>query len=360
MSGSLFTLAMARLVLKMLGGELIPYTKFDGLIANRLMDEGIITIVPRGSKRSFRMIDPEGCRIYISQNYTSGMELEDWIEMKNCPDEVLRSEQVAKAGDSKLRYTRTFKGFLLNCYTPIEATFHGEPCVLSPLQGTSIFMQDYEYFRIPEDVVVVGIENGENFQHIRAQKYLFEGMKVLFVSRYPQSKDLCNWLKIIPNRYIHFGDIDLAGISIFLNEFYVKLGNRAEFFIPADVKKRLKDGNRQLYDNQYLRYRAMLVSDERLRPLVAMIHKYGKAYEQEGYISNHTIFRHANFIGCLSADKIKMPVRKYFCFNIPVYRNMAEEPSCRSPYHEEYIQTSVSGNSEGLCRSTYSFLSERR
>ena len=78
------------------------------------------------------------------------------------------------------------------------------------------------------------------------------------------------------------------------------------------------------------------------------------------YGRNHTIFRHANFIGCLSADKIKMPVRKYFCFNIPVYRNMAEEPSCRSPYHEEYIQTSVSGNSEGLCRSTYSFLSERR
>jgi hypothetical protein len=34
----------------------------------------------------------------------------------------------------------------------------------------------------------------------------------------------------------------------------------------------------------YLRYRGMLVSDERIRPLVTMIHKYGKAYEQEGYI----------------------------------------------------------------------------
>ena len=79
-----------------------------------------------------------------------------------------------------------------------------------------------------------------------------------------------------------------------------------------------------------------------------------------GWSSKHSIFRYDNFIGCFSADKIKMPVRKYFCFNIPVYRNMAEEPSCRSPYHEEYIQTSVSGNSEGLCRSTYSFLSERR
>lgn len=91
--------------------------------------------------------------------------------------------------------------------------------------------------------------------------------------------------------------------------------------------------------------------------LHTVLYHYIASYRVFG---NHTIFRHANFIGCLSADKIKMPVRKYFCFNIPVYRNMAEEPSCRSPYHEEYIQTSVSGNSEGLCRSTYSFLSERR
>ena len=79
-----------------------------------------------------------------------------------------------------------------------------------------------------------------------------------------------------------------------------------------------------------------------------------------GVDCNHTIFRHDNFIGCLSADKIKMPVRKYFCFNIPVYRNMAEAPSCRSPYHKEYIQTSVSGSPEGLCHLTYNSLSKRR
>ena len=67
------------------------------------------------------------------------------------------------------------------------------------------------------------------------------------------------------------------------------------------------------------------------------------------YFGKHTIFRHDNFIGCFSADKIKKSVRKYFCFNIPVYKNMAEEPSCRSYYHEEYIQTSASGNPEDLC-----------
>ena len=65
--------------------------------------------------------------------------------------------------------------------------------------------------------------------------------------------------------------------------------------------------------------------------------------------SNHSIFRHDNFIGCFSADKIKMPARKYFCFNIPVYKNMVEEPSCRSPYHKEYIRTGASGNPEDLC-----------
>lgn len=286
MSGSLFTLALARHLLNMLNGDSVSYTKIEGMITKTLLDEGILTIVTRGTKRSFRVIDPRGCRLFVEQNYTSGMKLEDWIEMKSRREEVSRSEQVAKGGNSKLRHTRTFKGFLLNCYTPIEGTLRGETCMLSPLQGTSLFMQDYDTFRIPEEVVVVGIENGENFIEIRKQQYLFEGHKVLFVSRYPQSKDLCDWLQMIPNRYIHFGDIDLAGVSIFLSEFYNRLGDRAEFFIPEDVEQRLGVGSRELYDSQYLRYKAMLVPDQRLLPLIAMIHKYRRGYEQEGYIKS--------------------------------------------------------------------------
>ena len=69
-------------------------------------------------------------------------------------------------------------------------------------------------------MIVVGVENGENFCRIRSQKYLFGDNKVLFVSRYPQSADLREWLIKIPNRYIHFGDFDLAGICIYQSEFY--------------------------------------------------------------------------------------------------------------------------------------------
>lgn len=65
-------------------------------------------------------------------------------------------------------------------------------------------------------------------------------------------------------------------------------------------------------------------------------------------VCNHSIFRHDNFIGCFSADKIKKSVRKYFCFNITIYKNMAEELSCRKPFPKEYIQTSASGNPEDL------------
>jgi len=172
---------------------------------------------------------------------------------------------------------------------------------LNPQEGSSVFINTPETFEIPEDVVVVGMENAENFMQIRKQKYLFDALSVdekeisdgfhrekpyLFVSRYPQESlsDLRDWLRRIPNRYIHFGDFDLAGVHIYLSEFYAHLGDRASFLIPSDIEERLADGNSSLYDQQYARFKNMEVTDARLQPLVDMIHRYRKGYEQEGYI----------------------------------------------------------------------------
>ena len=88
------------------------------------------------------------------------------------------------------------------------------------------------------------------------------------------------------NRYIHFGDFDLAGICIYQSEFYKFLGDRAGFLIPEDIEERLKSGNAGLYDTQYLRYKNLNIIDSRLNGLVEMIHHYGRVYEQEGYIEN--------------------------------------------------------------------------
>lgn len=97
-----------------------------------------------------------------------------------------------------------------------------------------MFVSDWKEFAVDADALVVGIENMENFRKVSMQRHLFESVlgcnaRLLFVSRYPQSTDLRSWLRSIPNRYVHFGDFDLAGISIFLTEFHCCLGNRSSF-----------------------------------------------------------------------------------------------------------------------------------
>ena len=223
----------------------------------------------------------------MAQRYDIKTSLEEWIKAY---DSESRSEQVIKGGDSKLNSTRTFRGFLVNSYTAIKATLAGKELIIYPQEGTSLYIEDWEHFEIPEEVVVVGMENGENFFKIRQQRYLFEDLTPLFVTRYPQSSDLRHWLEQIPNQYIHFGDFDLAGINIYLREFYPSCPERAKFFIPDDIEERLKkDGNSKLYNEQYEKYSRMQIADERLKELVAMIHHYCKGYEQEGYILDNRL-----------------------------------------------------------------------
>ena len=119
-------------------------------------------------------------------------------------------------------------------------------------------------------------------------KNLFESvlgdMPLLFVSRYPQSTDLRNWLMGIPNKYVHFGDFDLAGINIFLTEFYKFLGNRSEFLVPSDIEQRLAKGSPARYNKQYGNFHTLCTDIHYLQLLIDLINKYHRGYDQEGYI----------------------------------------------------------------------------
>ena len=128
----------------------------------------------------------------------------------------------------------------------------------------------------------------ENFRMIRHQREFFESeigsQRLLFVSRYPQSTDLRSWLQNIPNRYIHFGDFDLAGIHIFLTEFHKYLGERSSFFIPSDIEQRLEYGSTIRYDAQYSKFHTLKCDVQNLQLLIDLINKYHRCYDQEGYI----------------------------------------------------------------------------
>ena len=176
---------------------------------------------------------------------------------------------------------------MVNSYSPIYANLNGKEIVIAPEEGSMLFIADWKNFVIPKDVMVVGIENMENFRLIREQKYLFpENKRILFVSRYPQSTDLREWLFNIPNTYIHFGDFDLAGLHIYETEFYKYLGARASFLIPEDIDIRIRNGSIKRYNDQYQKFKNYTPSDERLLPLFNTINRYHRCYDQEGYIDS--------------------------------------------------------------------------
>jgi hypothetical protein len=229
---------IAEKLLKLLQGEIIPSSLARHSLIDDLVIEGIIERKGR-IKKALSLSNNKALHTYLQNNYSIN-DLQQYIQVSN-QENVLRSELVAVSSNSKLVKVRTFKGFLVNCYTPIQGTLDGKQITINPVNGTFQFIYDFEKFIVSPDITIVGIENPENFRHIDRQKYLFKDINPMFISRYPQnqSKDLIKWLLSIPNNYIHFGDFDFAGIGIYLNEINKHLADRTKFFIP-DILKKLK------------------------------------------------------------------------------------------------------------------------
>ena len=270
-------------LMELCGGATIPSSRLKSDLAELLLREGVLLSTSHGSRITYRAAP--GLREYLpTLDPRFCTDASDSRSVQLFGD---RASQVAAYGDSKVVAVRSCPGFPVNCWEPIESSLG----VIGPAEGTFTFISDWQRFRIPEDVTVVGVENMENFRRIREQRHLFEaegisahGGRILFVSRYPQSGDLVRWLQGIPNRYLHFGDLDLAGVNIYLTEFYAKLGSRASFFIPEDASERLAKGSTDRYTAQYERFHSMRIADPRVEPLVRLIHHHRRGYDQEGYI----------------------------------------------------------------------------
>lgn len=283
------TVSLTGKLLRLARGETLPASALNAALAGKMLSEGVLVTVTRGSRKSYRAQDGKTFRDYLATSLDI-RDLEAYHDLL-VRKEASRAEQVRVTGNSKTRPHRTFEGFLVNCYEPIEATLAGRSFRLLPEEGSFVFISDFRRFSIPEDIVIIGVENAENFRYIRQQKEVFgtirpEGAKLLFVSRYPQeqSHDFIEWLKAVPNRYVHFGDLDLAGIHIFLSEYYRHLGERASFLVPPDYEDRIARGSHERYEAQYARFGKMDIPDRRLLPLAECIHRHHRGYDQEGFI----------------------------------------------------------------------------
>ena len=268
-------------------GESLPASQLKGEWVDDLVRDGVLISTSHGSRRTLFAPNEETlCKAltFVDERFTDMRLLRKTLLSKN----ILRSQQASSTGNSKLVMTRSCPGFPVNSYEPIPCTLNDREFVVNPQEGSFLFVTDWQSFFVPDDVVVVGVENMENFRMVRQQRELFEqcigNNRLLFVSRYPQSIDLRSWLQIIPNRYIHFGDFDLAGINIFLTEYYAYLGNRSSFLIPSDIERRLAKGTIERYNDQYQKYKNVNSNIPEIQHLIDVINRYHRCYDQEGYI----------------------------------------------------------------------------
>jgi len=283
-------IGIAEKLLLLQNTEKIPASKLQHSSIDTMLENGILEqqILGRSKKLIF-LRSPERLDDYLRNHFGISNLLEYILVLKN--EVALRSDFIAIASDSKLRNVRTFKGFLVNCFSPLQATLNNEPIIINPAEGSFQFIYDFETFTIPAEVTLVGIENPENFRHIYKQKYLFQNINPLFVCRYPQnqSKDLIKWLQSVPNPYLHFGDFDFAGIGIYLNEYKKYLGKKANFFVPDNTKILLQNyGNKALYANQSENFVKEKIDETKLNDLIQWIHELKMGLEQEIFILKYT------------------------------------------------------------------------
>ena len=275
-------------LIRLRNGESLPASQLRGEWVDELERDGVIVSIAHGSRRTIFAPQPDAFPQALS---TIDERLADLDLMRDTllADEASRSSQASTTGNSKLVTVRSCPGFPVNTYEPIPCRLNGRELTIAPEAGCFLFIADWQSFAIPQDVIVVGIENMENFRMIRQQRLLFEQTigtdRMLFVSRYPQSADLRSWLQSIPNRYIHFGDFDLAGIHIFLTEFHAYLGKRSSFLIPADIEQRLQNGSLERYNAQYRKFKNLTTTLPDLQHLIDAINHYHRCYDQEGYIN---------------------------------------------------------------------------
>ncbi len=281
--------------LSLLSNGVTVYSGRLGRLSEELERRGHFFVSHKGRRVYYKVKDIESFRLDLATIDEELRDLDRLQRLYNNGGELSRHEMASYNGNSKIRKKRTFNGFLVNSYTPIYAILNERPYMVNPTEGTFAFVYDWRSFSIPEDVVVVGIENCENYERIRTQRTLFEDVMekvtgnrsspILFVSRYPQensSTDLRNWLVGIPNKYIHYGDFDLKGIHIFHTEFYKYLGNKSSFLIPDNIETYIKKGIRERYDDQY-EYRNITSPIPEVQALINMINKYKHCYDQEAF-----------------------------------------------------------------------------
>ena len=194
-----------------------------------------------------------------------------------------RGELASIGVSTKLRSINPKSGYHINSPDGIDVVINGQVLNINFPHGCALFVHGVSKLDIPSEVVIVGVENFENITSSFDRETLFEAYeKILLIER---SRHLQNLLRNTTNKYVHFGDIDLAGVHIYQSEYEPIVQERGEFIIPKKINEDIaKYGIKSLYEQQSERFKNLVGSNQQRQNLIDIIHKHKKGLEQEYYI----------------------------------------------------------------------------
>ena len=152
-------MAISASIQALVAGKQIPGSRLGNKLLDELMAEGLLSVVVHGSRKAYRARDIEALKRFLIDKDESYRLLEH-------PDAHSRASMASPTGNSKLVTLRSCPGFPINSYEPINCSLNGKPLVVNPQEGSFLFITDWDNFTIPKDVIVIGVENMENFRMV--------------------------------------------------------------------------------------------------------------------------------------------------------------------------------------------------
>jgi len=242
-------------------GEL-NYSTVPKTLITLLKDEMLIDIITLSSKRKRVVVKEQFYKVYK--------------DIENIYDATTRKELIHANTHTKAKAIAPQDGLYINGNCEIEN-------VKLPLfNNSAIFLKEFP--KISKDILIIGVENFENLVYFQSQVKFFQNKNILFVYR---NSSMLRWFesfKNLENEIIYFGDFDLAGVDIYLNEILPRNKN-ISFYIPKNIEKLIEQhGTNELYKNQLNRYKNISSTIKSIQNLIDTIHKNQKGLEQEFFI----------------------------------------------------------------------------
>ncbi len=274
-------------MMELLEKEYISLNKFTkNQVLNKLLEHNAIKIIGSSPK----MIHLNSSEIVFKTLKKYGYLVESISDLKRLLDKSDSTNKIDNLDyfeHTKVKESKSFEGIMLSSLENIEILIDNQLTKFyKTLYGSGTFFHSSVNVVIPDNVILVGIENPQVIWFINRYKHLFNQDKhyiFLSLSEFKTSYQY-KWLESFKGEYIHFGDFDLAGINIYLNSVLPRLNKckSHSFLIPENIYKIMIEKNyKKDYSNQTRYLNIDSKDDEKLKELINFIKKQKITLEQE-------------------------------------------------------------------------------